>query len=377
MASIRERKRKDGSLYYSVRFTLADGTETSDSYNTRPAADKVKALVDSVGGDQALKLLGITRTDQRATRLKGMTVEQWLTHYVDHLTGVDQGTLDRYRAYIRNDLGPELGPIAMASLTEEDLARWLLWMETAGALNRDGSRRPASAKTIRNKHGFLYGAFAAAVPAHLDFNPATGHRLPQGEAREADEENVFLSHQEFATLRGSLTEYWRPLGEFLVASGCRWGEATALRPTDVDRQAGTVRIRRAWSYSTTKGYWLNKPKGKSLRTINVPSATLSKLDYANEWLFINRRGGPVRGASFHANVWTPAVERAGLMPAPRVHDLRHTCASWMIAAKVPLPVIQRHLGHESITTTIKVYGHLDRASYQDAAAVIGGILEGF
>ena len=40
-----------------------------------------------------------------------------------------------------------------------------------------------------------------------------------------------------------------------------------------------------------------------------------------------------------------------------MHDLRHTCASWMIQAGVPMPVIQQHLGHESIQTTIGVYGN--------------------
>ena len=43
---------------------------------------------------------------------------------------------------------------------------------------------------------------------------------------------------------------------------------------------------------------------------------------------------------------------------PRPHDLWHTCASWMIAAGD----LSQHLGHESITTTVHVYGHLDRTS---------------
>lgn len=43
---------------------------------------------------------------------------------------------------------------------------------------------------------------------------------------------------------------------------------------------------------------------------------------------------------------------------PRVHDLRHTHASRLIEAGVPLPVIQVRLGHESITTTVGTYGHL-------------------
>jgi integrase len=46
----------------------------------------------------------------------------------------------------------------------------------------------------------------------------------------------------------------------------------------------------------------------------------------------------------------------------------------MIQAGVPLPVIQQHLGHESIQTTIGVYGHLDRRSAQAAADAIGSAL---
>jgi integrase len=42
----------------------------------------------------------------------------------------------------------------------------------------------------------------------------------------------------------------------------------------------------------------------------------------------------------------------------------------MIADNIPLAVVQRHLGHESIETTVGTYGHLDRRSAQAAAAAI-------
>jgi integrase len=48
----------------------------------------------------------------------------------------------------------------------------------------------------------------------------------------------------------------------------------------------------------------------------------------------------------------------------------------MIAAGVPLPVIQAHLGHESITTTVGIYGHLDRTSHAQGAAAISAALGG-
>lgn len=85
----------------------------------------------------------------------------------------------------------------------------------------------------------------------------------------------------------------------------------------------------------------------------------------------------MRAQEFYNGGWKPgreAATNAGLAKVPRVHDLRHTCASWTIQRGVPLPVVQAHLGHESIQTTIGVYGHLDRSSAQAAADAIGAML---
>ena len=173
-----------------------------------------------------------------------------------------------------------------------------------------------------------------------------------------------------------------------MVSGTRWGEAAALRPSDVNRDAGTVEIKRSWKQGSG-GYRLGAPKTKkSRRTINVPKSVLEKLDFGDEWLFVKTlAGGPVRAQGFSARVWAPAVERA--WPSvdadgnpvndcsnlrPRIHDLRHSCASWLIQAGVPLPVIQEHLGHESIQTTVSVYGHLDRRSMQAVAEAMAQAL---
>lgn len=59
---------------------------------------------------------------------------------------------------------------------------------------------------------------------------------------------------------------------------------------------------------------------------------------------------------------------------PRVHDLRHTCASWMMQGRVPMGVVQLHLGIESIQTTVGDYGHFDRVGAHEAAGVIAAAL---
>ena len=58
----------------------------------------------------------------------------------------------------------------------------------------------------------------------------------------------------------------------------------------------------------------------------------------------------------------------------RYEELRHTNASWLIQAGVPLTVIRRDLGHESIQTTSDGYGHLDRKSSLMLATVVGKAL---
>jgi integrase len=371
MASLRPGTRRDGSTYVQVLYRL-DGKQSSTSFEDLASAQKFQKLVENFGPAKALKTLGAD------PEFSAITVHEWIEHHISHLTGLRKSTLYDYRSYLKNDIDEALGDLPLQTLSRDDIARWTQHLSECGA----------SGKTIANKHGFLSSALNAAVRAgHISSNPAAGQRLPTSERQDM----VCLSKDDFGRLLGNITDYWRPLVEFLVASGCRWGEATALRPADVDRAANTVRISRAWKRTYDRGgYEIGPPKTKkSVRTINVPDTVLEKLDYTNEWIFLNKAGRPVKGNGFHDRIWRPAVERtwpsvdkapnsvirAGTRNLrPRIHDLRHTCASWLVTAGVPLPVVQQHLGHESINTTIQLYAHIDRRSMQAAADVIGKAL---
>ena len=364
MASIRVRERKDGSSYTAVLYALG-GKQSSSSFNDHKEAVAFQELANRVGPAKALE---VWRTRQGAD--EGHTVASWCAYHIDHLTGINDATRTKYRRYVANDIAPSrLGPLPLSALTNHDVAAWLNGL-------------PGSAKTQTNKHGFLSGALNAAVRAgQISSNPCDGNRM----RRDAPSEMVFLSHEEFALVHSCVGEYWQPMVEFLVASGCRIGEATALKPSDINLTEGTVRIRRAWREVPGEGHQLGPPKTRrSTRTIDVAAATLAKLDLGGDWVFTNSGRGsggdddPVRRANFYASVWRPAIARAkqqGLTKSPRVHDLRHTNASWLIQAGVPLTVIQRHLGHESIQTTVDRYGHLDRKSSRVVADVVGKALK--
>lgn len=74
-------------------------------------------------------------------------------------------------------------------------------------------------------------------------------------------------------------------------------------------------------------------------------------------VFTEPRGGPLRRKAFSADHWKPALERARIEDL-RMHDLRHTCASLLIATGANPKAVQAHLGHSSIQVTFDRYGHL-------------------
>jgi len=130
--------------------------------------------------------------------------------------------------------------------------------------------------------------------------------------------------------------------------------------------------------------WIKAKTQRSIRTIDVAADTLAKLDLTGEWVFTNSGWGRAEHPTIRCERRTstptsgPALTKAkekGLTKRPRPHDLRHTNASWLIQAGVPLTVIQRHLGHESIQTSSDRYGHLDRKSSRVVADVVGNALK--
>jgi integrase len=91
-------------------------------------------------------------------------------------------------------------------------------------------------------------------------------------------------------------------------------------------------------------------------------------------------GGRLDQVNWHGSRWQRAIKAAqlkGLTKTPRFHDLRHTHAAWLISAGVPLPVIQKRLGHKSIQITVDVYGGLLFQTHEVADLAVERALGGW
>jgi integrase len=342
------------------------GKQSSTSFNDHAEALRFQDVCNRLGPAEALRIW------QAATPNDGHTVNKFILEHIDSMSGVEKKTIAEYRRYLTRDIGPVLGHIPLSTLSRNDISKWVKKLGAEGA----------SGKTISNKLGFLSGCLNLAVKTGaIPANPAIGVRLPRTVSREM----TSLTREEFQLLKACFSERWHPFLDFLVASGCRFSEATALTPADIDANNGTVRITKSWK-KTPNGYELGQPKTRrSVRTINVPISVLEKLNAINDWVFVNSHGGPVRMYSWRSNVWVPSLAKATtkdqkipgkviLQKKPRIHDLRHTCASWLLGAGVPLITVSAHLGHEDAATTARIYGHLDRSAGQAAAAAMAKLL---
>jgi integrase len=190
---------------------------------------------------------------------------------------------------------------------------------------------------------------------------------------------VFLTPDELRLILARVDQHYRPLVMFLARTGCRFGEATAVDVGSVDLEHATVRIDRAVKRSAQGTFYIGSPKSRrSKRTITLDPQLVDALrphvaGRHTGLLFRTHEGQRVSHSNFYGRKWTAALDAASrcdthleepctcpgvLRRRPRVHDLRHSHASWLIAAGVPLPIVQARLGHESIKTTVDLYGHL-------------------
>ena len=343
------------TLSYRVCFRHR-GKQMKPTFATETAALKWKGVLDTIGADAALVLL-----EQPEPPKDAATVADLIDHHIQHLTGADEGTLARYRRIQTQHLKPWFDKIPADRLTRDDVSRWVLEARLL-------SGETPAPKTLRNWHSLLSDALSSAVErGTLPANVAKGIKLPRMDAG-AGEDMVFLTRAEFDLLHAETPERWRPLVLLLALTGIRFGEATALTAGALDRGTNSARIHTAWKQSGKQG----APKSRrSRRTVAVPEAVFEALEalltdkHPDDLVFLSPRGLRVRSGNFYNGVWGALADRIEpkIGKRPRVHDLRHTFASWAIQAGIPLPVIQRQLGHESITTTVDTYGHLARSDF--------------
>jgi integrase len=239
----------------------------------------------------------------------------------------------------------------------------------------------------------IYRLFSASMKAAtldehvpLTVTPCRGINLPtisKGHER-------YFTRAEVDAIAFHLNEPWRSAVLMLAGTGMRFGELAGLHWQRVDMAEGVIHVVETWDEAA--GEIKPYPKSRKPRAVPIPSWLTSILEdlldrqgveagtcglkhghggprCRSRLVLPAPHGGAMNVRNFGRREFANAVALAGLGDA-RVHDLRHSYASWLVQAGVALPEVQRLLGHSSILTTQR-YAHFGTSQYDRVLAALG------
>lgn len=295
--------------------------------------------------------------------------EWWLVRQVEPQTAITD--LGRRR----NHLDPQWADVPIGAIRRHDVNAWV------SIMRRNGTGEGTIAQAVR----LLSASLTAAIDAEIiDSNPASRIKLPPAAAAV----ERYLTREEYDAVTAQLpTSLDVAIADWLANTGLRFGELAGLHRERFE--PGRQQIRVVETFEEKVGTIKLYPKGRRVRDVPVPlwlvRDTLELLDgdesparcglvhrgggrCRSGLLLTGPRGGVLRSTNWLERVWQPAVVRAGVDHC-RVHDLRHTYASWLLQDGVPLARVGQLLGHVSPVTTQR-YAHLQPGDNEQVLAAL-------
>lgn len=344
MATISKYQKSGGKTFYMVRYRTPDNRQTNKrGFATKREASAFAAKVEvrKMSGEYVSPSLG------KATI--GSLGPDWLERQRGHMKPSGFRT---YESVWKNHVKPRWEHTPIANVKYSDVQAWIATL--AGKL---------SPSMIANTYSVLSRILDDAVKDRLlASNPARGVKLPKRTKRK----NTYLSTKQLHRLADESGRY-RSLILLLGTVGLRWGEAAALRVSDVDFLRRRI-VLHSNAVSVGKTTYVGSLKSGKNRTVALPVFVAEALaksceNKKRDDLIWSSRDGDYLGPPAGNKSWlSGAVERCqkGDETFPRItaHDLRHTAASQAISAGANALVVQRMLGHASAAMTLDTYADL-------------------
>jgi integrase len=314
--------------------------------------------------------LGLARKGKRITT--GQALTQWLDQVAK--PRVRPATYTRYSGLVLQHLIPSIGTVPLERLTPRHVQTMLNAKASAGMAPRSVHHLRAVLRTALNQ-AVRWGDVPRNVAALTDSPRVEAHAITFLDAGQAG--------QLLAAARGERLE---ALYAVALALGLRQGEALGLRWQDVDLEARQLHVRHALQRIDHRLQLVEPKTTRSRRTITMPATVVNALrDHRRRqqdeqrpivqlagFVFAHPDGSPLEG-SVVTHQFQRLLKRAGL-PRLRFHDLRHSCASLLLAQGVSARMVMETLGHSNISTTMDIYSHVMPSLRQDAADAMDRVL---
>lgn len=253
----------------------------------------------------------------------------------------------------------------------------------------DGKDEPLTYHAKQDVYRTLKSIFKYAVKwGVISKNPMDGVEKPRpSDTDEIDKEMQVYEESEIETLMHLLQSEpasWRMMFTLALAAGLRKGELLGLEWKDVDFENQQIYIHQTIVFTNQGPHIKTTKTKKSKRYVTLPQSVMNELKaYRKHWAKEKLQKGDVwvekeREWLFHAfdgthmyptspsKRWKKFIDGHGFKYI-RLHDLRHTSASLLIAQGVHAKIISERLGHSDISVTMNTYGHAFKSADRAAA----------
>ena len=375
---------KKGSRYYAVIYEGIDPATGRQRHRwyaggaTRKDAEKLLAEMVKRHHD------GDYRAPDRIT-LGVYLEERWLPAMRAQLR---HSTWDSYRRNVEIHVKPRIGSIVLQRLTPEDLDGFYAGLLTDG--RRNGGGGGLSPRSVRIIHGMLRKALADACrKGSLVRNVADLADPPKPSAYGNKEMRIWTAAQLRQFLEEIADHRLAPAFFLAANTGMRRGEVLGLRWGDVDLDTARISVQHSVVNVAYELVLADVKTKTSRRTIDLDARTVAVLRawrkaQLEERLALGRRPdddgivfAALDGRPTHPDLFSQIFDRQvtkSTLPRIRLHDLRHTHASILLGAGVPVKVVSERLGHSSPAFTMTVYQHVLPGMQADAAATFSAVV---
>ncbi len=341
-----------------------------------------KKQAEAAAATQEAALAGGTFVDPSRETVEEF-LRRWLRDYVEPSLALR--TQQRYREVVEYDLVPFIGRLPLQKLRPSHV------VELEQRLRREGNRRTGGGlgpAAVQKVHSVLHRAMAHAVRWQaLTVNPVAAvdrPTVPRAEIRVVTPDQARMLLQ---ALVGDAYEL--PL-RVAVLCGLRLSELLALRWSDIDWDHGCVAVRQALDlpapdgtprFKETKTHRAERPVSLPAQLVGAlrehRAAQLERRRVAAVWtvldlVFTDERGDPIHPVTLRKHLYR-ALERAGL-PRVRLHGLRHSMATLMLAAGEHPKVVSERMGHSTVAFTLATYSHVIPGMHDAAAQRLADVL---
>ena len=320
-------------------------------------------------------------TRRRQAAPSKITLARLITERLEAWDG-SATTKSSYQSLFRTHIEPTVGRLPIGELDTRLLDRYYRWLKDDKGL---------SDSTVKSVHALIRGSLRqATIWGYIGVNPAVEARPRSPQRHDVhlpDAERVRVALHRLKEIDDEFACFVR----LAAATGARRGELCGLRWSDVDIEAGELRIEAGLITTTESGVVRQDTKTHTRRRVAVDDDTVATL---REHLGVMQTRAAIAGVTVAADgyVFSHAVDgskpwrpdnvstkwnrmrpRLGL-DGVRLHDLRHLQATTLLRAGVPVKNVSKRLGHRNAATTLNVYAQFLEEADRESADVMGQVL---